>query len=78
MLLVFVIYLSGVAKLTIKIIVYVNSAGKMMIIFAITVNVGWALMSMIIMNLGAVLYRECRYIVRSQYIFAPDVKDLGI
>ena len=67
-----------VDKLTIRHIVYVNSAGKMMIIFVIIVNVGLALMSTIIMSLGVVLYRRPRYAVRSQYIFAPDVSGFGI
>ena len=75
---VYVIYPGDVDKLTIEVIVYANNAGKMMITFAIIVNVGLALMSMIIMNLGVVQYRECRYIVRSQSIFAPDVNGFGI
>ena len=65
-------------RLTIGIIVYENSAGKMMIIFVIIVNVGLASMSTIIMNLGVVLYRRHRYAVRSQSIFAPDVSGFGI
>ena len=73
-----VIYLGVVEKLTIRRIVYANSAGKMMIIFVIIVNVGLASMSMIIMNLGVVLYRRPRYAVRSQSIFAPDVSGSGI
>ena len=74
----FAIYLGVVAKLTIRRIVYANSAGKMMIIFVIIVNVGLASMSMIIMNLGVVLYRRPRYVVRSQSIFALDVSGFGI
>ena len=76
--LVCVIYPSDVVKSTIKVIVYVSSAGKMMISFVIIVNVGWALMNMIIMNPGVVAYREFRYIVHSQYIYALDVKGSGI
>ena len=76
--LVYVIYLGDVDKLTIKVIVYANSAGRMMITFVIIVNVGLASMSMIIMSLGAVLYRRPRYLVRSLCIYAPDVSDFGI
>ena len=74
----FAIYLGVVDKSTIRAIVYANSAGKMMIIFVIIVNVRLASMSTIIMNLGVVLYRRHRYAVRSQSIFAPDVSGFGI
>ena len=63
---------------TIRVIVYANSAGKMLIIFVIIANVGLASMSTFITNLGVVIYRRHRYAVRSQSILAPDVSGYGI